>query len=450
MLLRFVFENVLSFKEETDFNLLPAKSLKSHNDHLLTVNNRIDVLKGAIIYGANGAGKSNMFKAVDQFKRCVLSGKIPSKLMYIRNRMTESDKPVQQSVEFSIGGRVYSYGMSFTEGLCLEEWLYDISTEKEKKIFERIYSKEKHQAELSFGKDFDQKDKNQLLVKLLEENILKDNELLISHREIIKLPELEDVYNWFNKHLIVIFPDIKSSSIFDDMYSNDRFKTFAEDILRGLDVGVDGIEFKKETISEFLTEAPLVEARQLEEMKKNIDEDRAGILDTAHFTASLAKENGQYYVRRVITNHVADGKNYTFELKEESDGTQRLMDFIPMIKELDTADCTYFVDEINKSIHPNTMWDMMSKLMSGKSSGQLVCSSHESNLLSCEIFRTDEIWFAEKRHEDQSTAMYPLSDFKPRNDLDIRKGYLKGRFGAIPFLSKTDDLKWETGDAVQE
>lgn len=121
MLLRFVFENVLSFKEETDFNLLPAKSLKSHNDHLLTVNNRIDVLKGAIIYGANGAGKSNMFKAVDQFKHCVLSGKIPSKLMYIRNRMTEASKPVQQSVEFCIGGRVYSYGMSFTEGLCIEE-----------------------------------------------------------------------------------------------------------------------------------------------------------------------------------------------------------------------------------------------------------------------------------------------------------------------------------------
>ena len=121
-----------------------------------------------------------------------------------------------------------------------------------------------------------------------------------------------------------------------------------------------------------------------------------------------------------------------------------------MIKELDTADCTFFVDEINRSIHPNTMWDMMSKLMSGKSIGQLVCSSHESNLLSCDIFRTDEIWFAEKRHEDQSTVMYPLSDFKPRNDLDIRKGYLKGRFGAIPFLSKTDDLKWGTEDAVQE
>ena len=55
MLLRFVFENVLSFKEETDFNLLPAKSLKSHNDHRLNVNKRIEVLKGEIIYGANGA-----------------------------------------------------------------------------------------------------------------------------------------------------------------------------------------------------------------------------------------------------------------------------------------------------------------------------------------------------------------------------------------------------------
>ena len=133
MLLRFVFENVLSFNEETDFNLLPAKSLKSHNDHLLAVNNRIDVLIGAIIYGANGAGKSNLFKAVDQFKHCVLSGKIPPKLMYIRNRMTEAGKPVQQSVEFGIGGRVYSYGMSFTEGLCIGNGFLTLAQRKKRK-----------------------------------------------------------------------------------------------------------------------------------------------------------------------------------------------------------------------------------------------------------------------------------------------------------------------------
>src|SRR5574344_38301 len=450
MLLRFVFENVLSFKEETDFNLLPAKSLKSHSDHLMGVNSRINVLKGAILYGANGAGKSNLFKAVDQFKRNVVLGKVPAKLMYIRNRMSDSNLPVQQSVEFSIDGKVYSYGISYREGLCLEEWLYDISGEKEKKIFERTYSETKHQPELSFGKEFDLKEKNQLLVKLLQENILKNDELLIAHRDIIKIQELNDVYDWFDKHLIVIFPDIKSTSIFNDMYSDDRFKNFAEGVFRGLDVGVDRLEFKKEKISEFLMEVPLMDAKSLEELKKNIDEDRAEILDTSHFTASLAKENGQYYVRRVITNHRADGKDYTFELKEESDGTQRLMDYIPMIKELDTTDRTYFVDEIDRSVHPNILLDMMRKLMANELKGQIICSSHESNLLDCDIFRTDEIWFAEKRREDQSTVLYPLSEFKPRNDLDIRKGYLKGRFGAIPFLGHTDDLKWETNDAVQK
>jgi len=450
MLLRFVFENVLSFKDETDFNLLPAKSLKSHSDHLMEVNSRISVLKGAILYGANGAGKSNLFKAVSQFKRNVVLGKVPAKLMYIRNKMSDTNLPVQQSVEFSIKGRVYSYGISYREGLCLEEWLYDISAEKEKKIFERTYSETKQQPELSFGKGLDLKEKDKLLVKLLEENILKNDELLIAHRSIIKIQELDDVYDWFNNHLMVIFPDVKSTSIFNDMYSDDRFRNFAEGVLRGLDVGVDGLEFKKDTISEFLMDAPLMDVKSLEELKKNISEDRAGILDTSHFTASLTKEKGQYYVKRVVTSHLSEGKEYTFELKEESDGTQRLMDYIPMIKELDTTDRVFFVDEVDRSVHPNVLLDMMRKLMTNKLKGQIVCSSHESNLLDCDIFRTDEIWFAEKRREDQSSVLYSLNEFKPRNDLDIRKGYLKGRFGAIPFLGHTDDLKWETNDAVQK
>jgi len=435
MLLRFVFENVLSYREETDFNLLPAKSLKTHGDHLLTVNGRISVLKGAIIYGANGAGKSNLFKAVSQFQNCVLTGKVPSNLKYIRNRMSDAGEPIRQSVEFSIGGKVYSYGISFTEGLCLEEWLYDISSEKEKKIFVREYSVKKRKSELSFGKGFDRKEENRLLIKLLEENILKDNELLVSHKDIIKIPELGDVCTWFKEKLVLINPQIKSTSIFDDWYSDEGSRNFAEKVIRGLDVGIEGIRFKKETINEFLGEAPLVNTEVLDEMKKNVDEDGSRILVTSHFTASLSKENGQYYVRRIVTNHVADGKDYEFELKEESDGTQRLMDFIPMIKELEKVDCTYFVDDIDKNLHPNVLTEMIRTIMGRKMVGQLVCSSHESNLLSCDVFRTDEIWFAEKKSEGQGTVIYPLSDYKPRNDLDIRRGYLKGRFGAVPSIS---------------
>ena len=73
--------------------------------------------------------------------------------------------------------------------------------------------------------------------------------------------------------------------------------------------------------------------------------------------------------------------------------------------------------------------------------GQLIFTTHESNLLDQSIFRRDEIWFVEK-HQG-ATKLYPLSDFTIRLDLDIRKGYLNGRFGAIPFLGNLADLNWE-------
>ena len=74
--------------------------------------------------------------------------------------------------------------------------------------------------------------------------------------------------------------------------------------------------------------------------------------------------------------------------------------------------------------------------------GQLIFTTHESNLLDLDIFRQDEIWFVKKNKSIGSSNIYSLSEFKPRYDLDIRKGYLKGRFGAIPFLANLEDLNW--------
>ena len=75
--------------------------------------------------------------------------------------------------------------------------------------------------------------------------------------------------------------------------------------------------------------------------------------------------------------------------------------------------------------------------------GQLIFTTHDAGLLDGKIFRNDEIWFAEKDRETQNTHLYTLDEFKPRADLDIEKGYLNGRFGAIPFLAKLNELNWE-------
>jgi hypothetical protein len=101
----------------------------------------------------------------------------------------------------------------------------------------------------------------------------------------------------------------------------------------------------------------------------------------------------------------------------------------------------FFIDEMDRSLHPSMTKELIRYFLSQATKGQLIFTTHESNLLDLEIFRQDEIWLTEK-DASGATKIYPLSDFKPRYDLDIRKGYLAGRFGAIPFLGNLKDLNW--------
>lgn len=379
--------------------MLPAKSLKSHTDHLHKINTNVNVLKGSVIYGANGAGKSNMIKAANLLRDIVLKGRVPSDIRYIRNKFSDEGTPVSQSVEFSYKNKIYNYGVTYVSKLCLEEWLYETGVEKDEMVFERTYSKEARKPVVKMGRKYvDGDEKKALLVSLLEDNILKNDELLIKHEDIIKEPRINRVREWFKDNLKIFFPETKSASIFDTQYENLKFKNFSEKLLRSFDVGIQDIELH---------------------------------------------EDDKYIIRRITTRHVVNNNAVSFELKEESDGTQRLFDFAPVLYDLMQSDKTIIVDEIDRSIHANLLKMFVEKVMGLPILGQIIFSSHESCLLDCSIFRNDEIWFVEKDRKNQSSRFYTLNDFKPRNDLDIQKGYLKGRFGAIPFLAHLEDLKWE-------
>jgi AAA15 family ATPase/GTPase len=108
------------------------------------------------------------------------------------------------------------------------------------------------------------------------------------------------------------------------------------------------------------------------------------------------------------------------------------MEYLTVFFDIMTSDVTYFIDELERSIHPLLIKEFVRKFSEdSKTKGQLIFTTHESNLLNQEIFRQDEIWFAEKDH-DGKTDLYPLSEFKEHNTKDIQRGYLAGRYGAIP------------------
>ncbi|MCD8290707.1 MAG: ATP-binding protein, partial [Prevotella sp.] len=434
-----------SFLDETEFNMLPAKSLKRHTDHLHKINTIVSVLKGSVIYGANGAGKSNLIKAAELMKRIVVSGKVPDDIHYIRNKFSDDNTPISQSIEYSIGNKIYNYGFSYTSGLCLEEWLYETGIERAEMIFERTYNEEKRKSVIKMGKRFLAKDeKNVMLIKVLEENILKPDELLVAHDNIIKDMKISTVRPWFANNLLIFFPTTKSQSIFNSQYSDTAFKQYSEKLMRGFDVGVNGIELHEDDLDTFVSQTGMPLNEMFEDIKANLKKVSADVIETQYFTIGVTREaNDKYVIRRITTKHEVGDKEVEFELKEESDGTRRLFDFAPILYELRDSDKTFIVDEIDRSIHANLLKCFVGKVMSLPIKGQVIFSSHESCLLDCDIFRNDEIWFAEKDRETQSTHFYTLNDFKPRNDLDIEKGYLKGRFGAIPFLSHLEDLNWE-------
>lgn len=170
--------------------MLPAKSLKSHTDHLHKINTNVNVLKGSVIYGANGAGKSNMIKAANLLRDIVLKGRVPSDIRYIRNKFSDEVTPVSQSVEFSYKDKIYNYGVTYVSKLCLEEWLYETGVEKDEMVFERTYSKETNKPVVKMGRKYvDGDEKKALLVSLLEDNILKMMNYLSNMRILSKSQE---------------------------------------------------------------------------------------------------------------------------------------------------------------------------------------------------------------------------------------------------------------------
>jgi hypothetical protein len=154
-------------------------------------------------------------------------------------------------------------------------------------------------------------------------------------------------------------------------------------------------------------------------------------------------------VHKIITQHKGkEEKAVPFEMNEESDGTLRLFDLLPAVELLIHEEAVVFIDEIGRSLHPTLIKEFLQLYLGRRTKGQLIFTTHESNLLDLKLFRQDEIWFVEK-DKAGSSRTYPLSEFKPRYDLDIRKGYLNGRFGAIPFLSNLKDLNWEYAEEEQ-
>lgn len=450
MLVRVVATNFKSYGQETEFNMLPSQNVRRFDWHVHNPKKGANVLRAAVIYGANGAGKSCLIKAVGRLQEMVINGSVPPPYFRDATKFNGPDAPVTLEVEFGTDDNQYSYGVSYKGNTCVEEWLYSTVKAAPVCIFERKQEEKSGKMRINLKVNKREEAKSKLLVSLLETNLLKGNELMLSKHEVLKNKYVTDAYYWLVNKLTVINPETHSTSIFDDRYSDRVFREQSEKLITALDLGISGLALKDEDIESFklrMAEWPgLIQKIDdvVKQLSKQPEVEKEALLESGLFTVNIRKEGDKYYARRVQARHEVKTRVYDFELKEESDGTQRVFDFVPMVHHVKKDACTYLIDEIDRSLHPTLVRALVTKIVTDKNmKGQLIFTTHDAGLLDGKIFRNDEIWFAEKDRETQHTHLYTLDEFKPRADLDIEKGYLNGRFGAIPFLAQLNELNWE-------
>lgn len=440
MILRATLRNILSFNEETQISFVAGKGTM-HPLQVVRAKRRddISVLKIGMVYGANASGKSNLIKAVNFLKELV-EGK--NTLAEIEKFKISTQEPVSKlELEIKIGDKYFAYGVEFSRQAITEEWLYEINNRTDSLIYERETGPEGNV--LRFGHLKADKAEKNFLEYLGQATPL--NKTFISEycdRNGRGLDDVEKVRNWFLSNLKIIFPDTRYNGLFISGEKDQDFQETTKQLLHHFNTGIIDIRLFP------------VASKEETGLPKNMIDDvigkgKAG--DRVVLASSTGdevfffefNENGDYRIFKQKAVHESEGKEILFEMNEESDGTIRLVDFIPMLIDLKRNPSVYLIDELDRSMHPNMTYELLSLYLSNLSKdvdSQLIFTTHESNLLNMELVRADEVWFVEK-DKNGGSRFTSLAEYKPR--ADVRKGYLLGRYQAIPFFATPRSLNWK-------
>lgn len=448
MIVSFSVSNFRSFSSEETFSLVASKRLAgSHEEHAVSIpDSEEKVLRTAVLYGANGAGKSNLFKALRYLKSTAL-----------RQRKKNSgtgreafrfgggaNEPSSFDLQFITGNKLYRFGFKAEDQKITEEWLVRVTGGKEKPVYERITDEDGNVTIKAPGL----KAAGEKLKALVKVGGLQNQSFLATINANLDTPdfgkELGSILAWF-KSLLLIAPDESFAPLGHTLIKDFDFLEFAGNFLKSSSTGVDHLEAIKEEISEDKLRS-LLPKDLVSKVLEDIREDKDGLAvvrlgEGSELLIERTDENHFYRITIQAAHEHQAGKVIQLELDDESDGTRRLLNLLPALHHLRTNSAVYFIDEIDRSMHPELVWKFLEFFLKSCEGGQrqIIVTTHESNLLDLDLLRRDEIWFAEK-NQNGATQLYSMTDFNVRKDLEIRKHYLQGRFGAIPFLGNLDRL----------
>lgn len=423
MILRFAFKNVLSFKESQELSMLAtAKRERLFDDSQNFVENKngndSKILCSSVLYGANASGKSNLIKALAHFHRFVISGNqnldsIELIVPCFQLATDNTTKPAVFEIECFWKEKTYRYGFSLLSSGIEEEWLYV----KEKRESEVFYRKKQ---------EFTIPAKNKILHELTSKKMVHSKAFLATIGAQFNDAACAGFLEWIH-HLNII------SGIDDRLYRDYTVKRMKEskDFSRKVIELIKFADFGIEDIS--INSIPGQNIKFTVGAKSGIEVEPGTINDLVS--------------KRYVVNSKGEPELKEFQFGQfESDGTQKFAHIAGPILDVLEKGSTLVIDELDTKLHPE-LTERLVLMFHNKEinprNAQLIFTSHNTNLLGAKIFRRDQIFFVEKDSFGAS-QLYSLANFKKngkstRNDEDIEANYLKGKYGALPFLGDFDN-----------
>lgn len=385
------------------------------------------LLRSAVVYGPNAAGKSNLLRAVETLRQLVqnsASGFQEGQPIPVTPFLF-SKAPSEQPSEFEIifiadDGIRYHYCCMVSPERVLKEWLVAYPLGRAQRWFEREYETESKTQRWWFGPNFDA----ERAERKVWQEFTRDNALFLSTAIQLNNVQLRPVFNWITQKLIVLVPGVNlnpfiSINLLREGGGQEQIMRF----MRAADIGIDRMELLEEDLTPQPSGALPPGAMRI------------------HFefgpppgTSPAPPAQKRF---RVLAWHKRAGskEDVPLDISDESDGTQKLFEFTGGWLRALTGGATLLVDELDRSLHPHITRFLVGLFhsRSNEKNAQLVFTTHDTTLLDTDLLRRDQIWFMEK-DGDQSSHLYSLLEYSPRKDEALERGYLKGRYGAIPFI----------------
>ena len=405
MLLEFMCSNHKSIKDKIVFSALAGSD--NTNDDMTEEIAGVKVLKSAVIYGANGSGKSNFIDAISFVKNLVVNSithQPGQGIRQIPHKLSELGSESTYQVQFVVKGIRYVFGFSLKNLLVSEEYLYYFPNGRQAKIFDRKDEK------FTVGSKFRGKFNSC-------KDVLKPNRLLLScAANFTAVEEVADAFGFFNNELVVYVAENQDNWMNYSLYqinSNEKMKKVVLSLMRDLGMGVKDI-------------------------KVSIDQKKMESIELPPFLTDEFKNMLLQTKVDAISAKVVYEKFETDLLQDESTGVQKLFALLcPMIDILINGK-VLLCDELEASLHESIVYELVKLFMTIKTDkfAQIIFTTHETGLLNLDLFRRDQIWFTEMEGTDRSTDLYSLAEIKNvRKDDNFGKGYITGKYGAIPMLN---------------